>query len=169
MTPADAIRAGASHLVVARPIVKARRPPCGGGSDPGGDGSGLKDNPGEENMPKGYWIAHVEVRDPEAYKDYVAAAKLAFDKYGARFLARGGPFVATEGKGRARNVVIEFPSLQAAQGLLLFAGIHRGQGDPPEVRRCGNGARRGHFRRKSLKSIEVPESLDQRRGTALGA
>jgi len=66
-------------------------------------------------MPKGYWIAHVEVRDPEAYKDYVAAAKPAFEKYGARFLARGGPFVATEGKGRARNVVIEFPSLQAAR------------------------------------------------------
>ena len=41
-------------------------------------------------MPKGYWIAHVEVKDPEAYKDYVAAAKIAFDKYGAKFLARGG-------------------------------------------------------------------------------
>ena len=66
-------------------------------------------------MPKGYWIAHVDVNDPEAYKDYVAAAKIAFDKYGAKFLARGGAFEATEGKGRARNVVIEFPSLKAAQ------------------------------------------------------
>jgi uncharacterized protein (DUF1330 family) len=66
-------------------------------------------------MPKGYWIAHVDVRDPEAYKDYVAAAKIAFEKYGATFLARGGPYEATEGRGRARNVVIEFPSLKAAQ------------------------------------------------------
>ena len=66
-------------------------------------------------MPKGYWIAHVDVRDAEAYKDYVAAAKIAFDKYGARFLARGGAYEATEGKGRPRNVVIEFPSLKAAQ------------------------------------------------------
>ncbi len=66
-------------------------------------------------MPKGYWIAHVDVRDPEGYKDYVAAAKIAFDKYGAKFLARGGAYEATEGKGRARNVVIEFPSLKAAQ------------------------------------------------------
>ncbi len=66
-------------------------------------------------MPKGYWIAHVEVRDPEGYKGYVAAAKAAFDKYGARFLARGGAFEAMEGRGRARNVVIEFPSLAAAR------------------------------------------------------
>ena len=66
-------------------------------------------------MPKGYWIAHVDVTDAEAYKDYVAAAKIAFDKYGARFLARGGAYEATEGRGRARNVVIEFPSLKAAQ------------------------------------------------------
>ena len=45
----------------------------------------------------------------------VAAAKPAFEKYGARFLARGGAFEATEGKRWARNVVIEFPSLKAAQ------------------------------------------------------
>ena len=32
-------------------------------------------------MPKGYWIARVDVHDPEGYKDYVAAAKLAFDKF----------------------------------------------------------------------------------------
>ena len=65
-------------------------------------------------MPKGYWIAHVEVRDPERYKDYVAAAKPAFERYGARFLARGGAFHQMEGQTRARNVIIEFPSLQAA-------------------------------------------------------
>ncbi len=66
-------------------------------------------------MPKGYWIAHVDVRDPEGYKDYVAASKVAFDKYGARPLARGGAYEATEGRGRPRNVVLEFASLKAAQ------------------------------------------------------
>jgi len=65
-------------------------------------------------MPRAYWIAHVEVRDPERYKDYVATAKPAFERFGARFLARGGPFQALEGQERARNVVIEFPSMQAA-------------------------------------------------------
>jgi uncharacterized protein (DUF1330 family) len=65
-------------------------------------------------MPKGYWIARVDVRNAEGYKDYVAAAKLAFDKYGANMLARGGGHEFAEGVGRARNVVIEFASLQAA-------------------------------------------------------
>ncbi len=65
-------------------------------------------------MPKGYWIARVDVRDAEGYKGYVAASKLAYDKYGATFLARGGTCEVAEGQGRARNVVIEFASLQAA-------------------------------------------------------
>jgi uncharacterized protein (DUF1330 family) len=66
-------------------------------------------------MPKGYWIARVDVRDPEGYKDYVAAAQIAFEKFGAKMLARGGAFEIAEGAGRARNVVIEFATLQAAQ------------------------------------------------------
>ena len=65
-------------------------------------------------MAKGYWIARVDIRDTERYKDYVAAAKPAFEKYGAKFLARGGNFHQLEGQARARNVVIEFPSLQTA-------------------------------------------------------
>ena len=66
-------------------------------------------------MAKGYWIAHVEVRDPEGYKDYVAASAVAFQKYGAKPLARGGQYEQVEGRGRPRNVVLEFPSLKAAQ------------------------------------------------------
>jgi uncharacterized protein (DUF1330 family) len=65
-------------------------------------------------MPRGYWIAHVDVHDPDAYKNYVAANAVAFAKFGARFLVRGGQFEAVEGKTRSRNVVIEFPSYEAA-------------------------------------------------------
>ena len=42
---------------------------------------------------KGYWIAHVNVTDPERYKDYVAANAVAFRKYNGRFLVRGGDSV----------------------------------------------------------------------------
>lgn len=66
-------------------------------------------------MPKAYWIAHVDVHDPERYKDYVATARPAFERYGANFLARGGACESLEGHGRGRNVVIEFPSMQAAK------------------------------------------------------
>ena len=66
-------------------------------------------------MAKGYWIAHVEVHDAEGYKGYVAGARIAFDKYGAKMLARGGAYEQTEGRDRPRNEVIEYPSLKAAQ------------------------------------------------------
>ncbi|WP_341887255.1 DUF1330 domain-containing protein [Variovorax sp. YR752] len=65
-------------------------------------------------MPKGYWIARVDVSDPEQYKAYVAANAKPLAMYGAKFLVRGGPFENPEGGARSRNVVIEFPSKQAA-------------------------------------------------------
>ncbi|MFC6490319.1 DUF1330 domain-containing protein [Nitratireductor sp. GCM10026969] len=66
-------------------------------------------------MAKAYWIARVDVHDGERYKDYIAAARPAFERHGARFVVRGGPFEAMEGAARQRNVVIEFPSFQAAK------------------------------------------------------
>lgn len=65
-------------------------------------------------MAKGYWIARVDVTDPEGYKAYVAANARPFKAFGARFLVRAGRFENPEGSSRARNVVIEFPSYQAA-------------------------------------------------------
>ena len=65
-------------------------------------------------MPKAYWIARVDVDDNEQYKKYVETGKPAFARYNAKFLARGGKTEQVEGTGRARNVVIEFPSLQDA-------------------------------------------------------
>ena len=66
-------------------------------------------------MPKGYWVGRVRVDDLDAYKKYVAANGESFRKYGARFLVRGGAWEALEGEGRDRNVVIEFPTLEAAR------------------------------------------------------
>mgnify|MGYP002733080460 CR=1 FL=1 len=65
-------------------------------------------------MAKGYWIARVDVRDAERYKDYISTAKPAFERFGAKFVVRGGDVTSLEGQARARNVVIEFPSVQDA-------------------------------------------------------
>lgn len=65
-------------------------------------------------MPKGYVIAHATVTDPDKWAQYVAKSKIAVDKYGGRPLVRGGRCEIVEGKGVARNVVIEFPSYEAA-------------------------------------------------------
>jgi uncharacterized protein (DUF1330 family) len=65
---------------------------------------------------KGYWIAHVDVTNPERYKDYVAANAIAFNKYGGRFLVRNGESTTPEGKlGSRRHVVIEFESYAKAK------------------------------------------------------
>jgi len=65
-------------------------------------------------MAKAYWIAHVDVSDPEAYKTYIQANAVAFAKYGARFLVRAGAGLVVEGKARARHVVIEFADYATA-------------------------------------------------------
>jgi len=65
-------------------------------------------------MAKGYWIAHVEVDDPEGYKAYFAANAAPFAKYGARFLVRSGRRVQKEGALRSRHVVIEFEDYATA-------------------------------------------------------
>lgn len=65
-------------------------------------------------MAKGYWIGRVDVDNLDEYASYVAANKMPFKKYGARFLVRGGRFTNPEGGARERNVVIEFPSYEAA-------------------------------------------------------
>ena len=65
-------------------------------------------------MAKGYWVARVDVHNTDAYKDYVAANGAAFAKFGGRFVVRGGQFQNPVGTSRSRNVVIEFPSYQAA-------------------------------------------------------
>jgi uncharacterized protein (DUF1330 family) len=65
-------------------------------------------------MAKGYWIGRVDVSNDEGYKPYAVANPPIFKKYGGRYVVRGGKFESKEGTARSRNVVIEFPSYQAA-------------------------------------------------------
>ena len=63
---------------------------------------------------KGYWIGHVDVTDAEGYKGYMIANQAPFGRFGARYLVRGGTCEVVEGRARARTVVLEFPSYEAA-------------------------------------------------------
>ena len=65
-------------------------------------------------MAKGYWVAQVDVSDPEAYKAYLAANQAPFHEYGARFLVRAGQHQPVEGRCRSRLIVIEFPDYATA-------------------------------------------------------
>jgi uncharacterized protein (DUF1330 family) len=65
-------------------------------------------------MAKGYWIAHVDVRNQDGYKNYVAMLPDIFRKFGGRYVTRGGKVEVVEGKARPRTVIIEFPSYEQA-------------------------------------------------------
>ena len=65
-------------------------------------------------MPKGYFIAHITVRDPDAYKEYVARDTPILEALGGKFIVRGGQSEMMEGSLLQRHVVIEFPSYEAA-------------------------------------------------------
>jgi uncharacterized protein (DUF1330 family) len=79
-------------------------------------------------VPKGYWIGRVDVSDSDAYRRYVEANAEPFARFGARFLVRGGPFECVEGEARARNVVIEFPSVEAARACYEDPAYQRAKG-----------------------------------------
>ena len=65
-------------------------------------------------MPKAYWVAHVDVNDPDVYEEYKSANAIAFAKYGAKFVVRGGQQEICEGNNRARTVVLEFKDYEMA-------------------------------------------------------
>jgi uncharacterized protein (DUF1330 family) len=62
-----------------------------------------------------YWIAHVEVTDADAYGEYARRATGPIEAHGGEFLARGTRTVWLEGRERARNVVVRFPSVEDAE------------------------------------------------------
>jgi uncharacterized protein (DUF1330 family) len=65
-------------------------------------------------LPKGYVISRVDILNPEAYARYIEAGTAAIKAHGGKPLVRGGRYEALEGKARARNVVLEFESYDAA-------------------------------------------------------
>lgn len=63
---------------------------------------------------KGYWMAMVDVTDPETYRKYIEANGAAFAKYGARFVVRAGRSTSPEGPTGNRHVLVEFDSYETA-------------------------------------------------------
>ena|ERR1700729_181909 len=68
-------------------------------------------------MAKCYWVSRSEVHDPEGYKRYIEIAAPAFERSGAKYLARGGKVEALMGEARPRNILAEFPSMEAARAF----------------------------------------------------
>jgi uncharacterized protein (DUF1330 family) len=63
-----------------------------------------------------YVIVEADVRDPEAYRSYMAASPGAIAAGGGRFVVRGGETVTLEGDWQPKRIVVlEFEALEAAK------------------------------------------------------
>ena len=65
-------------------------------------------------MAKGYWIAGVDINTQADYDEYRKRNAVAFAKFGGKFLVRGGPHECVFGRARQHQVIIEFPTPEAA-------------------------------------------------------
>ena len=63
----------------------------------------------------GYVIANINVKNPDAYKEYVGKVKPTVEKFGGEYLVRNGEFKVIDGEWKhPRTVVIKFPTYEKA-------------------------------------------------------
>lgn len=63
----------------------------------------------------GYLVAHLDITDPKAFEKYRAVVPAVIERFGGRYLIRGGAAQVVEGNWTVpRLVVLEFPSTQRA-------------------------------------------------------
>jgi uncharacterized protein (DUF1330 family) len=61
-----------------------------------------------------YLVIEIEVSDPEIYAEYKSRVPATLDRFGGRYVVRGGPVVPLAGDWRPERIVIlEFPSAEA--------------------------------------------------------
>src|SRR5262252_10515508 len=71
---------------------------------------------GQAPPKKAYLLVQVDVTNPQQYGEYTKLSPAIIEKFGGRFLARGGRTTTLEGPpAKSRVVVIEFPSFERAQ------------------------------------------------------
>ena len=86
-----------------------------------------------------YLLGRVEITDPDRYKEYMKKTPGAIEKYGGKFIVRGGDVVTLEGPGENRRLVlIEFPSLEKAKEFYYSEEYQ-------EAKKLREGAARGQF------------------------
>jgi uncharacterized protein (DUF1330 family) len=86
-----------------------------------------------------YIIARVQVTNWELYREYTRATPAAIEKFGGRFVVRGGETITLEGpQETGRLVIIEFPSLDNAKAFYYSEEYSR-------AKKLREGAATGQF------------------------
>ncbi len=63
-----------------------------------------------------YVIANIEVTDPEGYQQYRSRSLATVEKFGGRFIVRGGEHEVKEGDWQPHRVILlEFPDMATAR------------------------------------------------------
>jgi uncharacterized protein (DUF1330 family) len=64
----------------------------------------------------GYIVADIEITDPDEYQKYAQQTAATIERYGGKFLVRGGRSETLEGDWKTeRLVILEFPSVEQAK------------------------------------------------------
>jgi uncharacterized protein (DUF1330 family) len=64
----------------------------------------------------GYIVAVLDVRDTDGFAEYREAVPATVERYGGRYLIRGGQYAKLEGEWEPRRLtVVEFDSTEAAR------------------------------------------------------
>jgi len=63
-----------------------------------------------------YFIVDLDIQDPAAFEEYRKLVPATIERYGGRYLVRGGALETLEGSWRPKRVIVlEFPSLAQAK------------------------------------------------------
>ena len=71
----------------------------------------------------GYVIANINVKNPEAYKEYVGKVVPTIQKFGGEYLVRAGKYKVIDGEWKhPRTVIIKFPTYEKPwSGMILMS------------------------------------------------
>ena len=63
----------------------------------------------------GYVISNIDVKNPEAYKEYIDKVKPIVEKFGGEYLVRAGEYKVIDGEWKyLRTIIIKFSSYEKA-------------------------------------------------------
>ncbi len=82
------------------------------------DNSVKKSKSKSQNMKKGYLIVRINIKYAELFQQYPPLSTKAVEKFGGKYLIRGGKFDVVEGEWPAeRTTVVEFESFEKAKAF----------------------------------------------------
>ncbi len=63
-----------------------------------------------------YFIVEIDIQDPKRFEEYRSKVPATIERYGGRYLVRGGRHETIEGEWRPKRIVLlEFPSMEEAK------------------------------------------------------